>query len=294
MSFTNCPICSGSSTQLYLKVKDFTVTGKVFQIVSCNDCTFKYTIDAPSESEIGPYYKSEEYISHTDTKSGLISRIYHLIRKFTLKQKRSWISRYYPSKGSLLDYGCGTGAFLFEMYSNEWNVKGYEPDESARNLVKQNYGLNILTKTELQEIQPESFDIITLWHVLEHVHTLKHTLTHLVSLLNPNGFLLIAVPNSDSFDAEYYKEYWAAYDVPRHLYHFTPTILNVLAKEVKCELVDLIPMRFDPFYIALLSEKYKKSGIFGYIRAFFVGIGSNLNPVKKASSVVYVLKRTNN
>jgi len=133
-----------------------------------------------------------------------------------------------------------------------------------------------------------------MWHVLEHVHALKPYLNQCLKSLKQNGRLIIAVPNYTSFDAKYYKKYWAAYDLPRHLYHFSPTSMATLLSEIGFEIVTIKPMWYDSFYVSLLSEKYKKSGKLGLMLAIIIGGISNfitLFDASKASSIIYEIKK---
>jgi SAM-dependent methyltransferase len=193
-----------------------------------------------------------------------------------------------------LEVGAGTGAFADAMAKKGWKVTALEPDVSSREIAFNNYGINLLPSSALENLTPNSFDVITLWHVLEHVHDLKIYIHTFNNLLKHNGRLIIAVPNHTSLDAKFYKNYWAAYDVPRHLYHFSPTSMQFLMKSNGFVLVNLKPMWFDSFYVSLLSEKYKKTGLLGILRAFLIGGLSNLvalNTNSKASSIIYEIKK---
>jgi 2-polyprenyl-3-methyl-5-hydroxy-6-metoxy-1,4-benzoquinol methylase len=250
----------------------------------------------PSFENIAPYYNFPNYISHTDIKKGWMNRLYHIVRNYTVKVKTNWIqSLFSKSKGNLLEIGAGTGAFANAMHKKGWKVTALEPDEGSRNLALSNYELKLSPISELYNLPFNEYDVITLWHVLEHVHDLKGYMGLFKSILKSNGRLIIAVPNNKSYDAQYYKQFWAAYDVPRHLYHFTPQSMNELCTNLGFEIVQYKPMWFDSYYVSLLSEKYKKSGKLGAIRAFVIGSISNfiayLNH-KKASSIIYEIKIT--
>jgi 2-polyprenyl-3-methyl-5-hydroxy-6-metoxy-1,4-benzoquinol methylase len=222
---THCPVCNKDSFKNFMVVKDNAVSKESFVIVECENCGFKFTNPRPSENEIGKYYASEEYISHSNTNKGITNKAYQVVRSITVKQKVDIINKFVPAKGAILDYGCGTGNFLQACQKDNWQVFGIEPNDTARTQAQALLHTNIVS-TDLQQFEPASFDIITLWHVLEHIHTLNETVKTLLSLLKPDGFLLIAVPNADSLDAKEYKENWAAYDVPRHLYHFTQATMK--------------------------------------------------------------------
>jgi 2-polyprenyl-3-methyl-5-hydroxy-6-metoxy-1,4-benzoquinol methylase len=275
-------------------VKDHTVSKKTFEIMECGACTLRFTQDVPNAEAISPYYKAEDYISHTDTSKGFINKIYKIIRKRTLVKKRKLVQKYTGiKKGNFLDVGSGTGSFVNEMKLNDWQVTGLEPDEDARKTAADLYGLGLKDSKEFYRLAPASFDAITLWHVLEHVHDLSAFVQQLKKLLTKNGKLFIAVPNYTSFDAKIYKEYWAAYDVPRHLYHFSPASMKLLMEKNGLNIIRYKPMWYDSFYISLLSSKYKR-GRTNWIAAFWNGFRSNLKAigdVKKCSSVIYVIEK---
>ncbi len=205
-------------------VTDNAISKESFVIVQCENCSFKFTNPRPDEASIGRYYASEEYISHSNTSSGITNKAYQVVRSITLRQKVALINKFVPQKGRILDYGCGTGHFLEACAKNGWQVAGFEPNEVARKQANE-LTHDKVEGSDITKFEPESFDMITLWHVLEHIHQLSDTTKKILALLKPQGFILIAVPNADSLDAQKYKESWAAYDVPRHLYHFNqPTM----------------------------------------------------------------------
>ncbi|MEY4051441.1 MAG: class I SAM-dependent methyltransferase [Chitinophagia bacterium] len=293
--FSPCPICNKDDISNLLHTKDYSLTGEDFQIIQCANCNLEYTDPAPSKQDIAPYYNFPSYISHTDTKEGFVNQIYHKVRNHTLTQKTNWVQSLFTGhKGHLLEIGAGTGAFAHSMLKKGWKVTALEPDVASRQKALENYDINLLPIEELFQLEPSKFEVITLWHVLEHVHDLNLYMRTFHSLLKSNGRLIIAVPNYTSYDAGFYKKYWAAYDVPRHLYHFSPLSMYHLAKKHKMSIVQKLPMWFDSFYVSLLSEKYKKSGIIGMIRAFFVGCISNLKALRnldKGSSMIYEIKK---
>ncbi|MBK8141518.1 MAG: class I SAM-dependent methyltransferase [Chitinophagaceae bacterium] len=290
--YTHCPVCGSADIVNIMAAKDHTVSGETFKVAGCNACSFHFTQDVPDAASISPYYKSENYISHTNTSKGLINSLYQSVRKRTLKQKRKLIERVTGlTKGNLLDVGSGTGAFAGEMKKNGWSVTGLEPDEDARNVAKQSFGVDLSDIRGFYELPNETFDAITLWHVLEHVHDLQGYMAKLQLLLKDNGKIFIAVPNYTSKDASVYKEYWAAYDVPRHLYHFSPQSMKVLIEKHGMKLLRYKPMWYDSFYVSMLSSKYK-NGKTNLVAAFFNGLLSNLGAsadVKKCSSVIYII-----
>lgn len=287
---SSCPICDCKEHAEFLVCKDFTVSQKNFSIALCKGCGFKFTNPRPEKSELGSYYKSEDYISHSNTKKGVVNFLYQLVRKYTLKRKLELINGL-MAKGSILDIGCGTGEFLNVCRNNGWETFGIEPDFDTRKLAIGNYGLNIEDENYLKELKQKSFEVITMWHVLEHVPDLNLRVKELSSLLKENGVAVVAVPNASSADAAYYGKFWAAYDVPRHLYHFSKeTILNLFDKHnMKC--IKILPMKFDSYYVSLLSEKYK-TGSPSLIKGFVNGLSSNLSGSKFGySSQIYIFSK---
>ena len=292
--YNHCPVCGSPAIRNVLSVKDYTVSGELFPVAECNQCTLRFTQDIPSADSIGPYYKSEDYISHSNTSKGLINRLYQSVRKRTLDVKRDLIIKITgKSKGVLLDIGSGVGSFAFAMKKNGWDVIGIEPDPGARDKARKLYRMELEDIDRFYKLTPGGFDAITLWHVLEHVHDLKGYVSQLEHLLKPGGKAFIAVPNYTSFDASHYRQYWAAYDVPRHLYHFSPDSFRRLIKYYRFHLKEMKPMWFDSFYVSMLSEKYK-TGKNNYAKAFSVGMRSNLLTMRnkeRCSSVIYILER---
>lgn len=291
--YTHCPVCRSHRITNIFPVKDYTVSGRQFTIAGCGQCTLRFTQDVPTQDHIGAYYKSEDYISHTNTSKGLINGLYQKVRAVTMKQKAATVKQYTGlQKGSLLDVGCGTGSFLHTMRVQGWQVTGLEPDAGAREMAQQLYGLAVRPSHEIFELSAGTYNAITLWHVLEHVHQLHEYVAQLKQLLTQNGKLFIAVPNYTSRDAQTYGTYWAAYDVPRHLYHFSPQSMNVLLQQHGLKVVQHLPMWFDSFYVSLLSSKYK-TGSVKYASAALHGLASNLGAlgnVTACSSVIYVIE----
>jgi len=291
-TYTACPICNSQQLQLLLTVKDYTVSQKQFNIVKCKNCQFKITQNIPTQESIGAYYESEDYISHTDTQKGLVNNLYHFARNYMLKSKRKTIEKHVKS-GNLLDIGCGTGYFLNEMKLANWNVMGLEVDEGAKQVCKNKFGIDAQNISTLFDFTANTFDVITMWHVLEHVHDLNGYIAQIKKILKPNGKVFIAVPNNDCYDANYYFVHWAAWDVPRHLYHFEPKTMEALLCKHGLKVEQKQWMPFDPFYISLLSEKYM-GGNFQLVKGFWNGLISLVKAwfnVDKASSVIYVVRQ---
>ena len=291
LTLTNCPICDSTEFDHIITCNDYTVTQNPFNIVGCKQCFFRFTNPRPTNDNLPDFYKSINYISHSDTKKGFVSQVYHFVRKYTLNQKLKLLKAN-VAVGNLLDYGCGTGTFLKQANAKGWNSFGTEPDEGARELSNSNKRLAFGNKQELNAFDPLiTFNAITLWHVLEHVTDLPETLNFFKQKLNPNGVLIIAVPNYNSYDAKHYKAHWAAYDLPRHLYHFEAKTISQLLAKYGFALHETYPMKFDSFYVSMLSEKYL-SGRINYLKALLVGLRSNLKAKKATdySSVIYVFK----
>ncbi|GGW57234.1 methyltransferase family protein [Winogradskyella epiphytica] len=276
----------------YLRVKDYSISGEEFQLLYNNELDLLETFPQPEENKLSEYYKSDDYISHTDTKRNLLEYVYHTVREISLKRKLKLINSFKAESKTLLDIGCGTGDFLETALKNNWEITGIEPNESARKIANSKTNNSVFDTSELEKLQANSFDVITLWHVLEHLPHLENQVALLKRLLKPNGTLVIAVPNYKSYDAQYYKNFWAAYDVPRHLWHFSKTAIDKLFQVEKMSIVKTLPMKFDAYYVCLLSEKYK-NGFMNPIKAFWVGWRSNMKAKrsKEYSSHIYVLKR---
>ena len=286
-----CPVCGNEAFVPYLTCTDYLVSQKPFAIQQCSQCSFRLTNPRPDASEIGSYYKSDQYISHNDEGGGLISSVYRGVRSYTLKQKLRLINRLNDGPGRLLDVGCGTGAFLETVKTGKWTVVGMEPDANARLISAQK--INGTIAPDLMSVATdEPFDVITLWHVLEHIPDLANTIQLLNRLITSTGAVVIAVPNSDSYDAKFYQQHWAAYDVPRHLHHFTPTTIEPLFRKHGFVLAEKRPMLFDAFYIAMLSSRYR-TGKTNYAESVRVGLTSNARAKRtgQASSIIYVFRK---
>lgn len=289
--YTHCPCCGSAAVDPALSAKDHTVSGEIFEIWHCFDCTARFTQRVPDQHGIGPYYQSAAYVSHSDTQKGLINRLYHMVRNRTLQGKRTLVQNVTEkSSGSLLDVGAGTGAFSHTMQQAGWNVTALEPDDTARKNALNKYGLALQSPDELFNLPGAHFDAITMWHVLEHVHDLQGYLTQFATILKKDGKLIIAVPNYTSYDANAYGAFWAAYDVPRHLYHFSPKSMELLGNAKGFSLKAIKPMWYDSFYVSMLSEQYK-NGSGNLPGALWHGLLSNMKAMfdkKKCSSVIYV------
>lgn len=288
-----CPICQASELTTFLSCEDYTVSHETFQLERCLTCGFVLTNPQP-EVDVSPkYYQSDAYISHSNKSLNLIDLIYKISRHYTLKWKYQLIQKHSSSKPhSILDYGCGTGAFLAVCKKKRLEIRGVEPSTNARSQATQKTKTEILSS--LTQVNNKS-DVITLWHVLEHVHDLNETVESLKACLNKNGTMFIAVPNHQSRDAEWYGKFWAGYDVPRHLWHFSRKTMQALLARHQLTLADVVPMKLDAYYVSLLSEKYKrhKTDASSLIKAIAQGWKSNKEAKKNSdySSLIYIARK---
>lgn len=282
-----CPSCGHTSFNNHLICKDHLITDESFALVKCSKCQLVFTNPRPTIDNSGSYYQSDDYISHSNNGNSLINILYKLVREYTTRQKYIHISKYVKT-GRLLDYGCGTGHFLSK--SKDFANFGYDQDEKARQSAKEISKAQILPTTDAIK-KEDSFNVITAWHVLEHVHDLKETMKLLKKKLAPSGYIFIALPNLASNDSKIYGSDWAAYDVPRHLYHFTQSSFVGLLKSLKLHLIEVLPMTFDAYYVCMLSEKNLKNG------SILKGIRNGYYSNQKAkttgnySSLIYVISK---
>ncbi|GMN07881.1 class I SAM-dependent methyltransferase [Croceitalea sp. MTPC5] len=274
--------------KLYLKTKDYSVSHQAFELY--HDEMLDMLVTQPQPKELSSYYESGNYISHTDSKRTLVDKIYQLAKTYSLKKKVRLLKSVSPNGRTLLDIGAGTGDFLLEAKKSNWTVRGIEPNQLARKNARDK---GILLEENLENVSNEKYDVITLWHVLEHLPNLKHEIKNIETLLKQDGVLLVAVPNFKSFDAKHYKEFWAAYDVPRHLWHFSKNAITKLFEAIGMKVNETKPMKLDSFYVSMLSEKYK-TGRQNLLKAFYIGLKSNLkaNRTKEYSSHIYILEKS--
>jgi SAM-dependent methyltransferase len=288
--FEKCPV---TDTELhpYISCVDETVSKKTFQIDANESESILVTNPRPSLEDLGSYYESDAYISHTDSAKGFVDRIYQAVKKYALVQKRKLVSTHIPDK-SLLDIGCGTGDFLLELKRNGWKVSGMEPNSGARAKAEQKLSASLFSNPDLSEINDGSWEGLSMWHVLEHVPDPNETVSQLWRILKKGGIAIIAVPNFKSWDAKHYKKHWAAFDVPRHLFHFSQGGMKDLFLKNGFSHLETKPMIFDSFYVSLLSEKYK-SGRSNLFSAFWSGLRSNRAARRNGeySSLIYVFKK---
>lgn len=294
LNINACPLCSGEQFEHALTCTDHYASGETFEVIRCAHCGFMMTQGAPVEAEIGRYYESPDYISHTNTRKGLMNFIYHVVRRFMLARKTSLVKRASKlKKGALLDYGTGTGYFADAMARCGWSVKAIEKSPSARDFAKQQFGLEVEAEDALKTYADASFEVVTLWHVMEHLEDLNGMWDTFHRILKKRGILIVAVPNPDSFDAEKYGEWWAAYDVPRHLWHFRPSVMQRFGVRHQFILEERYPMPMDAFYVSMLTEKYKGSRL-SFVKGLWTGTlawFSALGKKERSSSMIYVFRK---
>ena len=292
-NLTECPVCGLKELEKYLESADHFLSKERFSLYKCKSCQVLITNPRPEANSIVNYYKSNDYISHSNQCKSLIGIIYKLVRNYTLYQKIKMIERYL-SKGKLLDYGCGTGHFLAHAKKQGWEVQGVEPDEMARQNLHPSLA-NLVQPTLSKLPTKTRFNAITLFHVLEHVYDLHETLSQLISLLDKNGLIFLALPNHESADAQHYQTYWAGYDLPRHLYHFNQHSVFQLAEKYDLKIISTIPMKFDSYYVSMLSEKYA-GNTHEFIRGLVHGFISNrkARKTKEYSSLIYIISANEN
>lgn len=274
----------------FLKTKDFSISGEEFDLLY--DEALQMLVTRPQPKDVALYYKSDAYISHTDANTTFVDKIYQIIKKYSLAKKVALMTKHTKGRKTLLDIGAGTGDFLLASKKRGWATNGVEPNYDARMRAGEK---DVALMPSIESLPGEKYSVITLWHVLEHLPDLENQILKIIWHLEEEGSLIIAVPNFKSKDAEYYKEFWAAYDVPRHLWHFSKNSIEKLFAKHNLGLVEMKPMIFDAFYVSLLSEKYKsgKSGFPVLIKSFFRGLWSNASAwrTKEYSSIIYILKK---
>ncbi len=292
-----CPLCQSENIGLLFRCTDNFISKEEFELYKCQTCNFIFTQDYPEENAIGQYYESDDYISHSNTSKGFSNKLYRLARNTMLRRKREMIHKTTSlKKGRLLDIGSGTGHFANTMKEAGWDVNGIEINEKARNFSASQFGLEVMSPDVIHKLEENSFDCITLWHVLEHFHEPFKYAAEIKRLLKPGGLCLIALPNSNSPDAKYYGKFWAAYDIPRHLWHFTPDTFRIFAEKTGFMLEEIRRLPLDVFYISTLSEKQrgsKFSFVIGLFRALPFAFSAAFNR-RNSSSVIYLLRKTGN
>ncbi len=289
-----CPLCGSAESVLLFECKDHLVTGEFFPLKKCKSCGFIFTDNYPDQNNAPAYYRSDEYISHTDANKGLVNKTYHLIRKWMLADKYKILKKESGLKtASVLDIGSGTGYFPSYLKHKGWSCSGIEISEEARSFARREKNVELLAPEDIDTFLNGSMDIITMWHTLEHFYKPGDYLQNAHRILNDKGLLVIAIPNNLSYDAGHYKAFWAAWDVPRHLWHFNPATIEKLSDTYGFRLIKKYRLPYDAFYISILSERYRNSktpllkgsltGLISWIRSVF--------NIEKTSSLVYIFKK---
>ena len=289
-----CPLCSSEKIALHFNCLDHFISKKDFAIFKCSACGFTFTQDYPEEAAIGQYYESDNYISHSDTSKGFSNKLYRVARTIMLRRKKNLIRNIsHLKRGTILDIGSGTGYFAATMKSAGWNASGIEINEKARNFSIKHFGLVVDPPDRITAYESNSFDCITLWHVLEHFHDPFKNIAEIHRLLKPGAVCVVALPNSNSYDANHYNRFWAAWDVPRHLWHFQPSTFRIFSEKPGFILESIKTLPLDVFYISLLSERYKSSSMAFFkamSKAFIFAFKSVFNR-ERGSSVIYILRK---
>lgn len=286
-----CPWCGTETNQTVLQLKDYFLTKEDFSIVECPCCGLRFTQPRPSPDVIGKYYQSEAYYSHQENKKGFVPRVYEFVKSFNIKNKAKMAIEGLPV-GKLLDIGCGVGDFLVDVQKQGWDVHGVEPSDAAKRIAETRLGLLPKSPSEYSSFDDHSFDVITMWHVLEHIDDLHFQTSEIVRLLKPGGRLVIALPNFQSFDCQHYKDKWAAWDVPRHLNHFAPDTLRAIITSIGFQNIDTQKLIWDAYYISYMSEGFLRHS-FPLIRGTWYGLKSNCKARRNGmySSLVYRFKK---
>ena len=294
LKINTCPLCGGQQLKPALTCTDNYASGETFEVIRCVHCGFLMTQGVPVEAEIGKYYETPDYISHSNTRKGLMNSVYHLVRQFMLARKAALVKRVSKiDKGTILDYGTGTGYFADAMKRNGWKVRAIEKSPQARIFAKNEFGLDVESEDAMKTFADASFNVVTLWHVMEHLEHLNEMWKELYRILDLQGTLVVAVPNPMSYDAQKYGEWWAAYDVPRHLWHFSSSVMKEFGSKYGFVLEECHPMPFDAFYVSMLTEKYKGSK-WSFVKGLWAGAWAWLYSLRNkelSSSMIYVFRK---
>lgn len=270
-------------------VKDHFLSQEVFEIKNTEWPGVKKT--SPIPLYLDKYYESKNYISHYQERKTLKNRLYKFFQLFNLKYKKNILKNLVPKGSKVLDYGAGAGEFA-NLLQHDFETLAFEPNNNAAFfLIKKLITGKVIQN--LDEIENKSLSAITLWHVLEHIPDPKNILKVFWDKLEDGGYLVLALPNPNSLDAKIYQEYWAAWDVPRHLYHYNENGIKEITKDYFL-LKATKPLILDAYYISWISEKYqKKNPIMAFIKGVWNGYKSNKKAKKTGeySSKIYVLKK---
>lgn len=290
----NCPSCGHTHSTHRFHASDWLVSKKHFEIVDCSSCGLTFTKNVPGPDYIAPYYDSPEYLSHNDKPTSIFGKIYQIAKKINTTLKTKAIIGQLQH-GNVLEIGLGTGDLLHRLQANGWNVTGTELSDHARAIAQAKLNVDLYaTIAECNHIKESSQDRVIMMHVLEHVYNLHETIAFSHKVLKPNGLLIVAVPNLNSADSQHYQQHWAALDVPRHLYHFTPSSLKHILSIHRFEITRQTIMPFDPFFISLISENQIKSSklapIYATLKATLFILQSLFN-TNKSSSIIYTIRK---
>lgn len=289
-----CLICDSGDFVLYARSTDYFLSGEEFVLSKCQHCGFIFTQDQPDEKNAGKYYESEDYVSHSDSATGFSNKLYRFSRSIMLGKKKRIVNKLTDlNTGKLLDIGSGTGHFLSVLKNAGWNVKGIEINDKARDYSISKFGLEVHSPEKINTLEPGSFDCITLWHVLEHFHDPVEYAFSIYRLLKPDGVCIVALPNCSSYDAAHFGSYWAAWDVPRHLWHFTPETFTKFSEKAGFKFSGIHNLPPDVFYISILSEKYKGSKMHffsGLLKGLWFSFLTLFNK-NRSSSLIYILRK---
>lgn len=287
-------MCLSEKTGRYLRLKDNFLSNEEFDVFRCIDCGFIFTQDHPDEENISDYYKSEDYLSHNDNVKSLSAFLYRIARELMLKRKLRIIRKTSGlSTGVLLDIGSGSGHFAAFLKKHGWRVSGIEINKTVRERSSTEYDFPVFAPDQLSSLQSESFDCVTLWHSLEHFQDPFKYTNEIKRLLKPGGICILALPNSSSCDAEYYREFWGAWDVPRHLWHFRPETVRLFSEKSAFAVSGILRLPFDVYYVSTLSEKYRSAGlpmVSGLIKALWFSLLSVFR-INNSSSLIYILNK---
>jgi SAM-dependent methyltransferase len=287
----HCPACSAPNPEDLFDCTDHFLTSEKFSIQSCPECSILFTCPQPPPDKMGSYYRSEKYVSHSNADKGIVSKVYRIVRNISVSKKYQIVNRH-KTNGSLLDIGCGMGHLLNAFASKGWKVKGIEPGHEARRFAIESFNLDVEEEPAILSLPDGAFDVVSMWHVLEHVHDIRERLKQVKRVLKNDGLAVIALPNHASWDAQHYGPFWAAWDVPRHLYHFNRQAVQKLADESGLIIKAILPMKFDAYYVSILSEEYMR-GRKRMVHALLNGWKSNRKASRTGeySSLIYLMTK---
>jgi len=287
MENVDCIICNSTINSPYIEVLD-RFSCKSFQIVKC-ECGFKFLSPRPKFSGITYYYENDDYDPHRLENKSIFHTVYGWVQKIALRWKFKHISKFIRS-GNLLDIGGGGGRFCSYFKSKGWRVSLQDNSSKARFLAQE---ADIETYTLLSEIQSQQFDLITMWHSLEHIHAIDALFQNVNRLTSDDGFLVVAVPNINAPERKFLGKDWAPWDAPRHLYHFNYAQLSKLLRKYGWKIEFSMPMIQDTPYNILLSLNIKSplELIWGGFVLLYSLIKITIGGVNSSSSLMVICKK---